>query len=235
MSRMYTDEELCWATQVAYCNVNKFNYDAYQKEHTDEHPTLQEIFNSYENPYDLYFDQNIIAGDNEGDWLVMQNEAKAFIDRVKAGTICQGWRIVEVSKDTDQKETGFYAVTIQTGEEDAIVSFRGSEAVDINQFVEDWVVADFTMLGSEVTEQEELAEKYLYDTIQNTDYDNFAVTGHSLGGNLALVSTVMTKVADKENGTNVAVRIKQAVSFDGPGHPTEFIDAYRTEINEMAA
>ena len=229
---MYTDEELCWATQVAYCNVNRFDFETFQVKHPGEYLTLQEIFN--EVGYDLYYNQALLNEEQEGDSLTMQQEAFAFMDAVKAGTICQGWRVVAVSNQADQEENGFYAVTIATSEEDAIVGFRGSESWEMNQTVEDWVVADFTMLASDLTEQEEAAGNYLYDTLIKREFENYAVTGHSLGGNLSIVSTVLARNKDNYYGTDFSGRLKQTVSFDGPGHPTEFIEKYQTEIDQMA-
>jgi len=231
-NRMYTDEELCWATQVAYCNVSQEDIAIYYRDHNEEYPTLQEIFNKH--GYAIYYNQDLIDDDQVGDKLVMQQTAMEFIDAVKAGTVCQGWRAIAVSNEEHQNETGFRAITIATSEEDAIVGFRGSESWNMNQLVEDWVVADFTMLASELTEQETLAGEYLYNTIADTDFENFAVTGHSLGGNLSIVSTVLTKHIDNQEQTDYASRIKQTVSFDGPGHPDEFIEQFQTEIDQMA-
>jgi len=231
-SRMYTDEELCWATQVAYCNVNMFDFESFQTENPGEYPTLQEVFN--EVGYKIYYNQALLNEEQEGDYIKMQQHALAFMDAVKAGTICQGWRVVAVSNQADQEENGFYAVTIATSEKDAIVGFRGSESWEMNQLVEDWVVADFTMLASELTEQEVEAGNYLYNTLLKKEFENYAVTGHSLGGNLSIVSTVLAKNKDNLYGTDYASRLKQTVSFDGPGHPTEFIEKYQTEIVQMA-
>ncbi len=88
----------------------------------------------------------------------MEYAAKQFIDDVIAGNICQGWKVVSVSEQ--QNENGFYGLTIETGEENAIVAFRGSEGVDANQFIEDWIVADFGIINGGLTEQEIAAGKY---------------------------------------------------------------------------
>ena len=88
---MYTDQELLWATQIAYCNV---------------------------------MDKDIMA-----------KEAKQFIADVAAGKICQGWKLVSIGDD--QKKSGMFALTIETGENEAIVAFRGSESVNMDQFIKD--------------------------------------------------------------------------------------------------
>ncbi len=55
--RIYTDEELCWATQVAYCNISKIDIEEYYDEF-GEYPTLQQIFSEY--GYGIYYDQELL-------------------------------------------------------------------------------------------------------------------------------------------------------------------------------
>lgn len=98
---MYTDQELLWATQIAYCNVKD----------EDIGDTLQEIFTKYGDKF--YYDQDILK-EKFGDKGKMAKEAKQFIADVAAGKICQGWKLVSI-KD-DQKKSGMFALTIETGE-----------------------------------------------------------------------------------------------------------------------
>ena len=132
--QMYTDEELCWASQVAYCNIDgKYVSDYYKK--NGEYPTLQEIFKEAE--YSIYYDQELLEyiEDDGSDTAKMAEGARTFMDDIRAGNICQGWRVVSVA-DTNS-ENGFYGLTIETGEDNAIVAFRESKSVDIRQFIKE--------------------------------------------------------------------------------------------------
>ncbi len=141
MSKMlYTDEELCNATQIAYCNVNQEDIAKYYDEH-QSYPSLQFILSQY--GYNIYYDQDLITGEKraEGaDFLRMEESAKEFIDAVIAGEICQGWKVVSVRDE--QWQNGLYGLTIETASDSAIVAFRGSESWCGTQIVEDWIVAD---------------------------------------------------------------------------------------------
>ncbi|MCM1552490.1 MAG: DUF2974 domain-containing protein, partial [Butyrivibrio sp.] len=157
----------------------------------------------------------------------MAEDAKQFMDDVAAGKICQGWKVVSVKNE--QEDSGLYALTIETGENEAIVAFRGSEHVDMDQFIKDWGWADFAMIDAKATAQEELAYQYLTEVGNDFDYDNLTLTGHSLGGNLAHVATVYAYEQDRE----LYSRISQSVSFDGPGHPEEYIAKHKKAISAV--
>ncbi|MCM1090895.1 MAG: DUF2974 domain-containing protein [Muribaculum sp.] len=157
----------------------------------------------------------------------MAEDAKQFMDDVAAGKICQGWKVVSVKNE--QEDSGLYALTIETGENEAIVAFRGSEHVDMDQFIKDWGWADFAMIDAKATAQEELAYQYLTEVGNDFDYDNLTLTGHSLGGNLAHVATVYAYEQDRE----LYSRISQSVSFDGPGHPEEYIEEHKEAISAV--
>ena len=84
------------------------------------------------------------------------------------------------------------------------------------------------------TKQEKAACRYLDEIGKNKEFDkykNIAVTGHSLGGNLAQVATVYTATDDCT--TNMSSRIKQSVNMDGPGQTKEFIEKYSKAIVKM--
>ncbi len=224
---MYTDEELSWAVKVAYFNISEKDINDFISENGD-YPTLQDIFIA--EGEELFFKPSCIKAENPtGDDLKMKESVLAFIDDVISGKICQGWKVVSVC-DQNNKD-GMYALTIETDSQDAIIAFRGSEATNGKQVIEDWVSADFNIMNGKLTRQEESALQYLDEVANQFDYENFAVTGHSLGGDLALVSTVLS--ASDKSESDISDRIRQSVSFDGPGHPEEFIAKYEKEIYEM--
>ena len=211
---MYTDQELLWATQIAYCNV----------EERDIGCTLQEIFTRHGDSF--YYDQEILKETN-GDKGIMAKEAKQFIADVAAGKICQGWKLVSIGDD--QGKSGMFALTIETGENEAIVAFRGSESVNVDQTIKDWGWADFCSINAQATVQEEMAYQYLAEVGSEFAYENLTLTGHSLGGNLSHVAAVYAY----ENDQELYSRIRQSVSFDGPGHPQEYIQEHQKAIDAV--
>ena len=204
---MYTAEELIWATQLAYCN---FVADDLQ-----EGKTIRDIVSGRGEGIYYNYDENATP---TGDKKTMRDETIKFIEAIKNGEICQNWKVISVYDRQDQE--GTYGIMIDTGNDEAIIAFRGSESVNTEQRIKDWLAADFEIINGTMTDQERAACRYL-DKITNNKafnkYQNIAVTGHSLGGDLALVSTIYT--ATDECTTDMASRIKQSVSMDGPGHP----------------
>ena len=219
---MYTAEELVWATQLAYCD---FTSEQLKKSNSVSVLLKRE-------GYDIYYSYSKKTEEEAtGDNATMIQETKAFIDAVAAGEKCKDWKIVDVRND--ESDSGLYAIVIETGENEAIIAFRGSESylhgiLSPEQVSKDWVQADGQILYGVQTLQEYEACKYLdyiADTPAFDKYQNIALTGHSLGGNLALVSTIYTATDACE--TNMSSRIVQSVSMDGPGHPQEFLDKYQ--------
>lgn len=74
---------------------------------------------------------------------------------------------------------------IETDPNHAIICFRGSESTDENQIIKDWINADFGLLMDRDTLQQNNAADYMKEINGRFAYGCYAVTGHSLGGNLA--------------------------------------------------
>lgn len=145
------------------------------------------------------------------------------------GENIKGWKIVDYYNTNDT--TGFYGCVIDTGNGDAIIGFRGSEGMDdLNNLKHDWLEADLGLLNSTLTKQQGEVEKFL-EQISNSeyidDYNSIAMTGHSLGGNLAEHGAVMA--ADYGLGD----KLEQCVSFDGPGFSDEYINKNRARIEKV--
>ncbi|MBR1703376.1 MAG: DUF2974 domain-containing protein [Lachnospiraceae bacterium] len=228
---MYTAEELVCATQLAYCDFDKYE---------DKEKTVADILNLKENKYEIYYSYSKEKEDEAtGDDATMIQSTKDFIDAIAAGEKCMGWKIVDVKND--ESDSGLYAVVIETGEDEAIIAFRGSESylhgtLSAEQVCKDWIQADLQILYGGLTAQEQAACQYMNEIADSPAFDKYqkiALTGHSLGGNLALVSTIYTATEEGKKNTDLASRIVQSVSMDGPGHPQEFIDKYQDAINEM--
>lgn len=125
---------------------------------------------------------------------------------------------------------GFYACIIETSPGNAVVGFRGSEdPKDPSNLVNDWIKADLGLLNSTCTNQQAEVERFLnmYKD-QLGSYDSLAMTGHSLGGNLAEYATIVSGKYSLDD------KITQCVSMDGPGFSNEFLMKYRKEIQSMS-
>ena len=133
------------------------------------------------------------------------------------------WRIVGVGDD--QNASGMYGCMIDDGRGDAIIAFRGSEG---DQILEDWGGADFGLLNNTETWQQAQAEEFtrrMYEEFGD-QYDSYAFTGHSLGGNLAIDAAIDAPPGMRD-------RISQVVGLDSPGFSDEYWATHADGIREM--
>ncbi len=218
----YTDAELVMATQLAYLNFDGDSYDSMN---------AGELVNSILQQYGTY-------DSSTGTWTVKDGVSaaagKQFEYAQQILTLSeqnnvyfwQDWTIVDSCNN--ESTSGFYACLIDTGDGDAIIGCRGSESYDTEQVVKDWVLADVGRLNNELTQQQADATaymEYLYTKYGN-EYDSFSVTGHSLGGALAMHSAISAPEGMQD-------KINQVVSFDGPGFSDEYLDAHADQIERV--
>ena len=133
------------------------------------------------------------------------------------------WRIVGVGDD--QNASGMYGCMIDDGRGDAIIAFRGSEG---DQILEDWGGADFGLLNNTETWQQAQAEEFtrrMYEEFGD-QYDSYAFTGHSLGGNLAIDAAIDAPPGMRD-------RISQVVGLDSPGFSDDYWATHADGIREM--
>ena len=147
MSRTYTDAEMLLASQIAYLNAGDYQGGGYS--------TVEEILNRIERRYS---NMDNLAPLERSQLETVQN----IRTLMKENNLeyCGNWRIVQhCDKNT---ESGFYAVTLDTGYGDAIIGFRGSETWDdTGQLIQDWGRADVGLLNSYQTQQQADAEAYI--------------------------------------------------------------------------
>ncbi len=144
------------------------------------------------------------------------------------------WKIFEPVNDNIKGGTGLYACILDTGNA-RILACRGSEGAgnfltdDISRrnLDQDWIKADFMLLNSEQTKQEEALRKYMTDNADLLNEKPWAATGHSLGGALADHAAV---VSAEENIGNFS----GAVNFDGPGHSQEYIKKHNGALKRVS-
>lgn len=199
----YTDEQMLIATQIAYID---FDEEAV----TSGKYTVMELLE--------------MMAQSGGD---KSEKARTLIEKInnsETAKICGTWKMKDIGNYQDS--TGMYACMIETGEDEAMIAFRGSESDSLDQTFKDWGVADLGLLNSVLTKQQASAEtymKYIYETYGG-QYESFGLTGHSLGGNLAehAVITAPDKMKKK---------ISRCISFDGPGYSAAYIAAHALDIN----
>ncbi len=138
---------------------------------------------------------------------------------------CEKWIVMDVRDD--QHSSGMYACMLETGEGDALIGFRGSESDTLEQVGRDWVAADVGLLNSVLTHQQQEAQKYIQDLYNRygDHYDSFAMTGHSLGGNLAMHAAITAPDGMRD-------QIVQCVNLDGPGFSNNYIMAHLSDISK---
>lgn len=161
----------------------------------------------------------------------LSDSDKSIINRLKDYMF--DWKIIDIHNT--KIVNGFYACCIEQSDKKAVVAFRGSESMKFIDLVNDWFRADFALLNSRGTRQQEEAENYGDELIRRKlldKYDSISVVGHSLGGNLATHFTI--SMAGKENRRKLFNKISESVNYDGPGFSNEYISAHSDEI-QMAA
>lgn len=139
----------------------------------------------------------------------------------------KNWRISCVYDSNST--TGFYACVVETSPGNAVVGFRGSESLgNPNALITDWYGGDIDLLNSTQTIQHLEAEKFLNQyKSQLSSYENLAFTGHSLGGNLAEYSAIVSYKYGLDDA------LDSCISFDGPGFSNEFLALNRKHIKNM--
>ena len=157
----------------------------------------------------------------------MFSSANSFVEMAGDSDSWRSWNIVDSCNKNDS--TGFCACMIDTGDGNAIVGFRGSEASSFYEGFMDWAVADFGMLNNALTMQQADAEAYLRDLWNRYGdrYNSFSLAGHSLGGNLAEHAAITAPDAMRNH-------IDHAVNLDGPGFSDEYLRTHRNDIREAA-
>lgn len=205
---VYSDQDLMVATQIAY-----YDFTREQLVERGGSATVRELLNA--GPALRELENKVNQADTELKKKMAQKDLELCRTIAGGGSRYGDWRVVDV-KDTNQ-ETGFYGVLLETDPDHAIIGFRGSESSDRNQVLKDWINADFGLLMAKDTLQQNNAADYLREISQNHTYGYYAVTGHSLGGNLAEHAAIAAPDEMRD-------KIRQAVSFDGPGYSREYME-----------
>ena len=204
----YTDKEMRCFTQIAYADLAA-GYESLRKNspHTTSFP-IKDVLEE-----------------------TLRIDPEASVDSLEYLSDMQlsNWEIRGVHDRNDTN--GFYACIIETSEGEAVLGFRGSEGMNSVESVKyDWVYADLGLLNSLMTTQQEECNRFLEEYQKELDsYDSIVLTGHSLGGNLAEYSTIVS------NKYGLDDNIQSCVSLDGPGFSNEFIEEHKEEILSISS
>ncbi len=126
-------------------------------------------------------------------------------------------------------ESGFSAFAIEprdNPEGEVVICCRGSDAMNLNPLdkgntLNDWVGADLSLAWDEQTTQQEEMKLFM-ESYKN--YHNITITGHSLGGNLAMYAAVTWPYPEK---------IAAVYAYDGPGFNQAFMSEHNEQITRM--
>lgn len=217
-----SEKDLLVASQIAY-------YDISQE---DEGKSIREILNQKE------YIKNALVNETLKDEVKNDPVLKLRADRalqlydeiVKEPSKYGDWILKEVH-DTNNTN-GFFGCMLETSENSAIIGFRGSESFsDPHHLEQDWIKGDLGLLNSTHTDQQNEAQKFM-ERIQNrpdlNNYDNYALTGHSLGGNLATHATLTAP-------EQLQSKITQSYNLDGPGFSDEYLRYHEKAIAKMGS
>ncbi len=213
-----SDVQMSLAAQIAYldANLGPKNTAASTKEGIDVVSLADNIIRTYQGKDNL-------SGREESQ-LNAALAVKNMIEEHHLQNEVSSWKIINSRNNNDK--SGFYGCVIETGDNEAIVAFRGSERYG-DQYVKDWAEADFNLLhNTATTRQQRDAEKYMRDLYEKYgDKYSFNLSGHSLGGNLAEHAYITAP-----EGMN----LNRCVSWDGPGFSEEYLAAYAPLIAARA-
>ncbi|RSD27083.1 Mbeg1-like protein [Mesobacillus subterraneus] len=133
------------------------------------------------------------------------------------------WKIDNYTNNNNS--TGFVAYTFVPKQGEAVIAFRGSEAMDDPRHLNtDWDNNGTTLYKAETVQQ---AEAIQYLNKVGDKYSSLSVTGHSLGGNISLAGSLLAN-------DDIRDKIWTVRTFNAPGFNREFINANDQRIAEMS-
>ncbi len=199
----FTDVEMAILSQLAYSGATK------EVNNEDNPSTTPKTGDTL---YDLITENEEWLNSKLGDGY------KDAIQDLK--TKAQGSDYSIVLAEDDKNGTGFAAIAIKDPNNNVTVATRGTEGFSLDYDSSKDVAADIELAYSLSTSQQEAMEKFM-QSLENSGYEGYYFTGHSLGGNLALYGAITFKPIDK---------VKGVVTFNAPGFNDAFLSKYAAEI-----
>lgn len=207
-------------SQLSYLDITAGSQLEEDYENNNKSVTVKqflEYYKSYKN--DPVLDTQLhdrFKGDEYEKWTNFIN------DKDGALTKYSDWKITNYVSNNKTGESGFVAYTFEPKEGQGVVAFRGSEPMTDIKYRNDWET-NGSLLYTECTKQQNDVAEYMKGLGK---YSDIVVTGHSLGGNLALYATVASTEEIRD-------RISDCSTFNGPGFNGEFLKEHKESIAEM--
>lgn len=134
--------------------------------------------------------------------------------------ICSHWKILN---EFDSTSTGFYGCSVDIGNNQALMSFAGTDFTQVKD-----IVADLNLLTTKQTAQQKKCDQYINEFMNDPRFKKYQVgfVGHSLGGSLALHAGLVAAMID-------ANRIKCVTNFDGPGNSIEYLAEHKIAFERL--
>jgi hypothetical protein len=207
---MNSEKEQLLATALAGWDFNK---DRGYRDKNGEYKsasefTLKELLNNK----DFLNHNNIKPGSDKLTFL---------LDHMKEGNnICSDWKILSQRSDV---VSGFSGVSVQTGKNQVLMSFDGTDFSHTGD-----VRADLTLVTTTQTGQQRDCELFVKEFMSDPKFKdlNVGFVGHSLGGSLAIHAGL---TAVEINGN----RITSVTNFDGPGNSVEYLRDYQDSFDKL--
>ena len=136
----------------------------------------------------------------------------------------KNWEISNIVSHNKKEESGFVAFTVDTLNGEKVAAFRGSEPMENPLYRNDWKNNGTTAYSIEAMQQTE-AREYMKSFKTDGSYDLY-LTGHSLGGNLALYSSFILS-------EDLRKHLISASTFNAPGFNGDVLDKFKSNIDEM--
>ena len=195
----YNDRQLLAFTQIAYMDLGD-RFEFYSTGGTKPVPLL---------------------------YLLEDSERKKLLSIGITDDDLKQWSLAD-AHDTNTKN-GFYGCIIDTGGGNAVMAFRGSESMNADNWLPDWIEGDAMLLTGDMTKQQKEVHNFLKKVSEDETLNQYHYTtvGHSLGGNLSEYAAIVSDQYHLDD------QIDRCVSLDGPGFSQKFIDDHKEQIHKM--
>jgi len=134
------------------------------------------------------------------------------------------WKITRIANDNLPEQTGFYGCTFIPEHGLPVVAFRGSEMLGDKDHRNDYET-NMALAYTIETPQQKKAAEYLR-RYADAFPEGYVMTGHSLGGNLAMYGAIVCCKAQQN--------LNACMAFNAPGFNRDFINAHASGLQKAA-
>lgn len=152
---------------------------------------------------------------------------QSFLEELNTSkeTDYRNWKISNIASYNEPNESGFVGYTVEPEPGVTVVAFRGSEPLGDPEHFNDWK-DDIRFSYSKMTEQQSQAVKYLEDLGKKGGIGDLYITGHSLGGNLALFGAM--NLSDE-----LGEKLVTCSTYGAPGYNKSVLLKYADNIHKL--